>query len=47
MLHTDYPLHFDDIYSYLAIGARCTEDQKHREIASGFDVPIGLKNPTS
>ena len=31
----------------LPIGARSVEDQEHRFVASGIDVPIGLKNPTS
>ena len=33
--------------SYVAIGARSVEDQQHRFVASGFDVPTGMKNPTS
>jgi 3-deoxy-7-phosphoheptulonate synthase len=36
-----------DILSYVAIGARSVEDQEHRMTASGFDVPAGMKNPTS
>ncbi len=36
-----------DILSYVAIGARSVEDQAHRMTASGFDVPAGMKNPTS
>ena len=31
----------------MAIGARSVEDQHHRQTASGFDVPTGMKNPTS
>lgn len=38
---------FEDLLSYHAIGARSVEDQEHRFVASGIDVPIGLKNPTS
>ena len=37
----------DDLVSYIAIGARSVEDQQHRFVASGIDVPTGLKNPTS
>ena len=37
----------EDILSYVAIGARSVEDQEHRMVASGFDVPAGMKNPTS
>ena len=36
-----------DILSYVAIGARSVEDQQHRLVTSGFDVPAGMKNPTS
>ncbi|WP_019790102.1 3-deoxy-7-phosphoheptulonate synthase [Streptococcus sobrinus] len=37
----------DDLVSYHAIGARSVEDQGHRFVASGIDVPTGMKNPTS
>lgn len=37
----------DDLVSYIAIGARSVEDQQHRFVASGIDVPTGMKNPTS
>ena len=37
----------DDLVSYHAIGARSVEDQEHRFVASGLDVPTGMKNPTS
>ena len=36
-----------DLVSYHAIGARSVEDQEHRFVASGIDVPTGMKNPTS
>ena len=36
-----------DILSYVAIGARSVEDQQHRLTVSGFDIPAGMKNPTS
>ena len=36
-----------DLLSYVAIGARSVEDQQHRLTVSGFDVPAGMKNPTS
>ena len=45
-----YPENFEylsDILSYVAIGARSVEDQHHRMTASGFDMPAGMKNPTS
>lgn len=47
MLFTDNGPYFDDILSYLAIGARSTENTDHRNIASGLDLPIGIKNGTS
>lgn len=37
----------DDLVSYHAVGARSVEDQEHRFVASGIDLPVGLKNPTS
>lgn len=36
-----------DLLSYVAIGARSVENQQHRLTASGIDVPVGMKNPTS
>ena len=42
----NYP-YLEDILSYVAIGARSTENQQHRLTASGFDVPAGFKNPMS
>lgn len=47
MLYSDNWKYVDDILSYVAIGARSVEDQQHRFIASGMDVPVGMKNPTS
>jgi len=38
---------FQDLISYLAIGARTTESQPHRELASSIDFAVGMKNPTS
>ena len=42
----NYP-YLEDLLSYVAIGARSTENQQHRLTASGFDVPAGFKNPMS
>ncbi|MCU7584831.1 3-deoxy-7-phosphoheptulonate synthase [Adlercreutzia muris] len=39
--------YLDDLLGYVAIGARSTENQEHRLVASGIDVPVGMKNPTS
>ena len=45
-----YPanIHYvDDLLSYIAVGARSCENQLHRLVASGIDVPVGIKNPMS
>ena len=36
-----------DLLSYIAVGARSCENQLHRLVASGIDVPVGIKNPMS
>ncbi len=38
---------FPDLLSWMAIGARSSEDQEHRIYASAVDCPVGMKNPTS
>ncbi|WP_426205866.1 3-deoxy-7-phosphoheptulonate synthase [Pseudomonas sp. TWP3-1] len=38
--------YFDDLLSWVAIGARTTESQIHREMASGLGIPVGFKNGT-
>lgn len=47
MLYPENYRYFSDILSYVAIGARSVEDQQHRLTASGMDIPVGMKNPTS
>ena len=47
MLYPETWRYLDDILSYEAIGARSVENQQHRLTASGMDIPIGMKNPTS
>lgn len=47
MLYPENWGYVSDILSYVAIGARSVEDQQHRMTVSGFDVPAGMKNPTS
>jgi len=39
--------YISDLVSYGAIGARTTESQVHREMASGLGMPVGFKNATS
>lgn len=46
MLHPQLAPFFSDILSWQAVGARSTENQYHREVASGLDCPVGFKNPT-
>jgi 3-deoxy-7-phosphoheptulonate synthase len=40
------PQYISDLISWAAIGARTTESQTHREMASGLSMPVGLKNGT-
>ena len=40
------PQYIDDLVSWVAIGARTTESQTHREMASGLSMPVGFKNGT-
>lgn len=47
MLYPENHVYLDDLLSYVAVGARSVEDQQHRLVASGVDIPIGMKNPTS
>lgn len=47
MLYPENWGYVSDILSYVAIGARSVEDQQHRLTVSGFDLPSGMKNPTS
>ncbi|MCH5163986.1 MAG: 3-deoxy-7-phosphoheptulonate synthase [Clostridiales bacterium] len=45
MLYPNLYMYFDDLLSYITIGARSSEDQLHRLAASGLDVAVGIKNP--
>ncbi|MBQ3847816.1 MAG: 3-deoxy-7-phosphoheptulonate synthase [Clostridia bacterium] len=47
MLYPENNKYLDDVLGYVAIGARSVENQQHRLTASGLDVPVGMKNPTS
>ena len=40
------PQYIGDVVSWTAIGARTTESQTHREMASGLSMPVGFKNGT-
>lgn len=47
MLYAENHRYLNDLLAYVAIGARSVEDQHHRMTASGFNIPVGMKNPTS
>lgn len=45
-LDTSLPQHYADLVAWGCIGARTTESQLHREMASGLSMPVGFKNAT-
>lgn len=47
MLYPDVFYYYMDLVCYAAVGARSVENQQHRLVASGLDIPVGMKNPTS
>ncbi len=47
MLDPITPQYIADLVSWAAIGARTTESQIHREMASGLSMPVGFKNGTN
>lgn len=47
MLYPEYHRFVSDLLSYVAVGARSVENQEHRLVASGLEVPVGMKNPPS
>lgn len=47
MLYPENYSYLDDLLGYVAIGARSVENQQHRLVSSGMDIPVGMKNPTS
>ena len=46
MLYPENYRYLSDLLAYVAVGARSSENQQHRLVASGIDVPVGMKNPT-
>lgn len=46
-LDTTIPQYIADLISWAAIGARTTESQIHRQLASGLSMPVGFKNGTT
>ncbi|QDU35337.1 Phospho-2-dehydro-3-deoxyheptonate aldolase, Tyr-sensitive [Poriferisphaera corsica] len=47
MLDPITPQYIDDLVSWASIGARTTESQTHRQMASGLSMPVGFKNATN
>lgn len=47
MLYPENHDYLDDVLAYVAVGARSVENQQHRLVASGLNLPVGMKNPTS
>ena len=47
MLYPENYRYLNDILGYVAVGARSVENQQHRLTASGLNIPVGMKNPTS
>ncbi len=47
MLYPENHRLLNDLLSYVAVGARSVENQQHRLTASGLNIPVGMKNPTS
>ena len=47
MLYPENDRYLNDLLCYVAVGARSVENQQHRLTASGLDIPVGMKNPTS
>ena len=47
MLYPENHSYLSDLLSYVAVGARSVENQQHRLTASGIELPVGMKNPTS
>lgn len=45
MLYPDNYAYVDDLLTYVSIGARSSENQQHRLVSSGIDLPVGVKNP--
>ena len=47
LLYPENYRYIDDLLGYVTVGARSVENQQHRLTASGIEVPVGMKNPTS
>lgn len=47
LLYPENYRYISDLVGYVAIGARSVSNQQHRLVASGLDIPVGMKNPES
>ena len=47
MLYPENTAYVEDLLSYHVVGARSVESQLHRQVASGLDAPVAMKNPMS
>ena len=47
MLYPENYKYLSDLLAYVAVGARSVENEQHRLTASGMNIPVGMKNPTS
>lgn len=47
MLYPENYAYMEDLLTYVAVGARSSENQMHRLVSSGIDLPVGIKNPMS
>lgn len=47
LLYPEIIQYLADLLGYVVIGARSVENQQHRLVASGLDIPVGMKNPIS
>ncbi len=45
MLYPENYAYVEDLLTYVAVGARSSENQMHRLVSSGIEVPVGIKNP--
>ncbi len=46
MLYPENYAYVEDLLTYVAVGARSSENQMHRLVSSGIELPVGIKNPT-
>lgn len=47
LLYPELVQYASDLLGYIVIGARSVENQQHRLVSSGLEVPVGMKNPVS